>query len=185
MLVVVFIATPTFASPPDEVRSNDIATQVPEFAGLYYSGSSLVINMTKDTPELREKITTIIRQQIDADAPLVFNTVQYSFKELEEWHDLIYEKVWSYPFVTATSINEQHDYIKIGVKSEKNIQTLREALNDIKIPQDAVAIEVEAPFTIDPLITKSKFPIWGFIGLSVVEVLGIIFWFLLPKKNKH
>lgn len=186
MFPLLFTSSPVAAqSTDDNIR---ITGKVSEFAGLYYVGDVLHINMTKQSTELQEKIITTIQTElplaIDGDPQIVFHAVPYSFNELQEWYNSLQDRIFAHEFVTLAGIDVKNNYIAIGVESEEDIAILEQTLAATDVPQDAISIEVQAPFIADDIAEKNSFSIWGIVALASAAILGLFMMFVFPRMRK-
>lgn len=163
-----------------------IADQVPEFGGMYYVGEVLHVNMTEQTPELQERVATVIGTEfavVRDDRPtIVFNDAHYGFNELRGWYADLRNTAFSYDFVTGTDIDEKNNRIEIAIESEENRATLEQAFQNSGVPEDAVLIIIMSRFETDDEGEKSIIPIMSILTLFGAMVLVLVWRFALRRS---
>jgi hypothetical protein len=156
-------------------RFAEIAQQVPEFGGMFYdeNGQLTMYLVGRDvrgdrvveptpmvqTPEVgREKVDEATQMAkaaivtLMSDDPRITSAGeiralrgQYGFLQLKEWFDSMNMVVHGVPGVVLTDIDEVSNRLRIGIENQEVQGAVEEQLAQLRIPQEAVIIEVTGP----------------------------------------
>jgi hypothetical protein len=164
----IILEEPELASDPvvdgPEVTLDDrfamVAQQIPGFGGLFYDENGQLtmyvsageLNAPQaDQEALRVASSAVLANVLGADErataadQLRIVPGQYSFVELQQWHDRMSADVLATPGVVFTDIDEASNRLRIGVDAAQQQSVVEQQLAALGVPREAVVLEVTEP----------------------------------------
>lgn len=128
-----------------------VASEVPEFAGVVSAGPSrLNVLIVGGSIAVAEKVQASLAKWVSpthAAKQIQILPATYSFHQLKEWHDRVTAEIFQLQGVTVNFIEDKANRLSIGVMdTTKYASDVREKLDELDIPQEAVTIIEMQPF---------------------------------------
>ena len=123
-----------------------VSRAVPEFAGLYVAGDTLVAATVGEADE--EALWASVARVVTVDPHLrrtVRSDARYTFAELARWHEQVDAAVFGLADLVFTDADEQTQRLVIGVSSPAGERDARAAALDLGVPEDALAVVLTEP----------------------------------------
>jgi len=146
-----------------EVEFNQIAAEVPAFAGFYYDDSTLVVlvNNSEARSAARLAVQNSFLQPGGAledpgsiPQSWAVREVEFSFLQLRGWRDDALPALDSMTGVTFLDLDEVQNKVAVGVERSAQASKVRDALASLRIPSGAIHIEVTGPMV--PLVSHES-----------------------------
>ncbi len=133
-----------------------VGSEVPEFGGVFSAGpSSLGILVVGQSSSAASEAQVSLAKWLSpfyASKDIVVLPATYSFHQLKVWHDAATAKIFSIEGVTTNFIEDKMNRLHVGVRSLSDDEgTVRESLEELGIPREAVAVS-----EIQPFVSKSS-----------------------------
>lgn len=131
-----------------------VGAQVPGFGGMFYKGGTLMVYMKNQEGPVDQNSMILIERAItneifvgqpQAEEGLEIIRGRYDFLQLKAWHDQISPFVLGIPGVVSTDIADDLNLLRIGIQDQETIEMVREDLNKLGVPNEAVVIEITEP----------------------------------------
>ncbi|USN53694.1 MAG: hypothetical protein H6760_00800 [Candidatus Nomurabacteria bacterium] len=169
----------------------NIAATAPEFAGYYYVGQIIHINVASEDPEVHQRVLSVLEAQEplfrDENPIYVIDTVKYSFNQINSWYQQIYNIIYTVDGITGSGINELKNKITINVATNSDISKMEEVIQTFRVPNDAIEITVREAFHYDTEEAESSTKnLLLYLSLILVAIVLIFFgWrYFAPRPSK-
>lgn len=139
---------------PAERPFEEIAKAVPEFGGYFFENGRPVVYMTN--PGKSDVLLPVLRPVLDAlraiggdaavSGEVEIRRADYSFLELAEWRDKVFDDVFGIPDVVSLDLNEAINRVEIGLETGVGRPDVEEWILGLGIPLGAVHVEVTGAF---------------------------------------
>ena len=141
----------------EEEPSAEIAAEVPSFGGYYLDGKGHLVVYVANDQDRSRVINAIARRKAaqrlhiakrDRGATVVIKKGQYTFKQLSEWRDSVYEHVLSAPGVRFDDLDEAINRVTIGLDRatfESARASVVKTLATLGVPLEAVNFQAADP----------------------------------------
>ncbi len=155
-----------------------VANKVPEYAGSYVEGSTLVVRVVGGSSTAAEKARTQLAASLHApemsDQPLEVQSADYSFKQLRDWYETSRMDVLGIDGVTFGDIDERTNKIAIGVEDLASVEpVVRNKIDDLGIPQAVVTVEQRNPPTLASSVRDWHRPLLGGLQIQSLRTFGL------------
>jgi hypothetical protein len=128
-----------------------LARETPSFAGFYLDASGVTILRIADTVELQRGVAAMRQHLLTgdiklpkniADRPIVAQKADYSFQQLSDWRDLVYEHILGMDGVAFDDLDEVRNRVTIGVSARGGAEAaVMKQLLALGIPVRAIHFE--------------------------------------------
>src|SRR5262245_34278689 len=148
-------AEPDHSGPPDSLdeRFARIAERVPAFGGMFRGGDGTLFVYLTDTSEEENAIHGIEeafgKETIGKEGVQVLEA-RHGIKELSKWHREL-NSLLHLKGVALTDLDEAGNRVTVGVEDESALQMVKDEMESLGIPADAVNVEVTGAF--EPQVT--------------------------------
>lgn len=184
-------ANHTAPAPAQTVRTYDdrladVARLVPSFGG-FFIGEDGRLNVyllhTSHLPAAMQAIIAVFgRTQLPLDNPVALQA-RHNFTQLKAWHDLHQRETLALPGVSRVDIDEMHNRLEIGITDYSALPSVRQALERLNVPAEAVNISEVAPMKVLQTLRSKWRPIAG--GIQITNSMGnCTLGFLAVVQNK-
>lgn len=126
-----------------------VAKQVPGFGGAYLEGNILYINLIETTKlsQAKKAFVEVLGQDRVPAGGVRAVQGKYDFCQLQIWRKNIDKSGFN---INITDNDERANKLSFGVGSTDDVSRLRQEIDRLVIPQDAVIVEVQEPPTPQP-----------------------------------
>lgn len=167
-------------------RLADVARLVPSFGGFFIGDDGRLQVYLLNTSHLPAALQAIVavfgRGQLPLDEPVALQA-RYNFTQLKAWHDLHQRETLALPGVSSVDIDEMHNRLEIGVSDYAAVERVRQTLERLSVPAEAVTISAVAPMKMLQTLRSKWRPIAG--GIQITSSLGnCTLGFLAVVQNK-
>lgn len=148
--------TPT--QPPRTVRTQmlEVASEVPEFGGMYYEGDDdqqrLVINLTDTNEEIledaRQAVVRFFGEELNVPEPegalippegVEAQPVEFTYAQLYEWYELLVEELWEMEGFIGSHIDERANRMEFDYEDPEAVdEQIQQLLDEYEIPPEAL-----------------------------------------------
>jgi hypothetical protein len=133
----------------------DLVDEIPGFGGLFYDDAGTLTAYLKDPTTLASARSAVaaflgskargnsrrLAQIADAAAAMRALRANYDFRELLKWYrEVVVPSVGATVGVTMTDIDERTNRLVVGVRDASLIESIRQTLAALPVPQDAVEV---------------------------------------------
>ena len=159
----------------------EVATQDPAFGGMYFTDEGRLTMFVQEGAlnsilgfERIAGMTSSLESTfqdnplMDAAATQRVNVLpaQYSFLDLYAWSEAMKSSMLAIPGVVSTDIAEDRNRLRIGIEEPQVAERVREHVNTLGIPSDAVVIEMTAPIRRLSTLRDKFRPVMGGIQVN-------------------
>lgn len=153
LLASPIVAVEMATQEPSRVESSDdllirVEAKVPGFGGLFVDAEGRLIVFLRDTAQLpaaRAAIESVFGPSRIPSAGIRAVRGRYTVSQLKAWTERAGATL-SVPGVTLVDLDEAANRVTIGVEDRSRTRAVEQALSPLKIPREAVVIQVTGPF---------------------------------------
>ena len=121
-----------------------VERMAPGFGGMFIEVDGRLAVYLLDTLQVsaaRSAIETVFGPSLTAGGVRAVQG-QYTVSQLKAWTERASAVVLDVPGVTMVDLNEAKNRVTIGVEDDSRTQTVKDVLSSLKIPREAVLIQV-------------------------------------------
>jgi hypothetical protein len=128
-------------------RFVDVASEAPAFGGMFVDGKELNVYLMDRRRAVRANPGSAIREEFAQRLPRKINVLsaRFDFTRLKAWHDRLSADVLGLSGVVLTDIDDAKNRLTVGVENQKTRDWVARQLPSLRIPREAVNIELMAP----------------------------------------
>lgn len=145
-----------------------VSERVPEFGGTYIDegrGSLFIwsteVRASVGTAAANALVDVLRQTDLSALTPVVLQA-NYTFAQLQQWHDRMASEVLALQGVVLTDIDDARNRLRVGVENVTEHRTqVEETLSALAIPSEAVLIEQVGPIRLASSLQNHHRPLVG------------------------
>ena len=125
-----------------------VASEVPAFGGMFVAGKELKVYLTERRRRAWVDAGRAIREAFPGQGlprRLDVLSARFGFTRLKAWHDRLSAAVLRLSGVVLTDIDDRKNRLTVGVENRETRDWVARRLPTLRIPRDAVRIELMAP----------------------------------------
>ncbi len=149
-------------------RFAEIAEQVPGFGGFFFDESGQLAVYLKDAQQhsrAMAAISNIVGAERVAQSQTRVLQADYDFLQLKTWKAQVLDLA-HLPGVTLFDVDESKNRVRIGVSDPGVVDRVTKALDNLKVPQGAVIVEVTGPVNNAAVLSDHVRPLKGGITID-------------------